>query len=73
MIEHALNSEKIQFARVDGGKSHEERKKAIQLFSKNEDCTVLLASIGSAGTGLVFSLIPDYPEYAISWLIYRAD
>jgi SNF2 family DNA or RNA helicase len=51
LVEKALASERITFQRIDGGKSLRHRKHAIQSFRNNPSCTVLLASIGSAGVG----------------------
>jgi SNF2 family DNA or RNA helicase len=51
LIEKALASERIVFQRIDGGKSLLHRRHAIQSFRHNPSCTVLLASIGSAGVG----------------------
>jgi SNF2 family DNA or RNA helicase len=51
LIEKALASERIVFQRIDGGKSLRHRRQAIQFFRNNPSCTVLLASIGSAGVG----------------------
>lgn len=51
LIEKALASEGILFQRIDGGKSLRDRRQAIQTFRNNSSCSVLLASIGSAGVG----------------------
>jgi superfamily II DNA/RNA helicase len=51
LIEKALASAGIIFQRIDGGKSLRNRRHAIQSFRNNPSCTVLLASIGSAGVG----------------------
>ena len=51
LIEKALAVEGIVFERIDGGKSLRHRRQAIQSFRNNPSCTVLLASIGSAGVG----------------------
>lgn len=51
LIEKVLASERIVFQRIDGGKSLRHRRQAIQSFRNNPSCTVLLASIGSAGVG----------------------
>ena len=51
LVEKALAAERIVFQRIDGGKSLQQRRQAIQSFRDNSSCTVLLASIGSAGVG----------------------
>jgi SNF2 family DNA or RNA helicase len=51
LVEKALAAEQIAFQRIDGGMSLKNRKQAIQCFRDNPACTVLLASIGSAGVG----------------------
>jgi len=52
LIEKALISHGFIFERIDGSKSLSHRRRAIQSFRSNPSCTVLLASIGSAGVGL---------------------
>ncbi|RFU32920.1 hypothetical protein B7463_g3424, partial [Scytalidium lignicola] len=52
LIEKALVSYGFSFERIDGSKSLSHRKRAIQSFRSNPSCTILLASIGSAGVGL---------------------
>jgi SNF2 family DNA or RNA helicase len=51
LIGRALTSEGFNFERIDGGKSLSHRRRAIRAFRTNPSCTVLLASIGSAGVG----------------------
>jgi SNF2 family DNA or RNA helicase len=51
LVEKALAAERITFQRIDGGTSLKNRKQAIKYFRDNPACTVLLASIGSAGVG----------------------
>jgi SNF2 family DNA or RNA helicase len=51
LIEKALAAERIIFQRIDGGKSLRQRRQAIESFRNDPSCTVLLASIGSAGVG----------------------
>ncbi|MCJ1431110.1 hypothetical protein MMC27_000461 [Xylographa pallens] len=51
-LEETLNRESISFARIDGKKTDAQRREAIERFRADPSCTVLLASIGSAGIGL---------------------
>jgi SNF2 family DNA or RNA helicase len=51
LVERALTSEGFIFERIDGGKSLPHRRRALRAFRANPSCTVLLASIGSAGVG----------------------
>jgi SNF2 family DNA or RNA helicase len=51
LIEPALKSGGFCFQRIDGKTSLEGRSAAINEFSQNPKCTVMLASIGSAGEG----------------------
>ncbi|MCJ1401479.1 hypothetical protein MMC11_004693 [Xylographa trunciseda] len=52
LLEQALNHEGISFARIDGKKTDVQRRAAIERFRTDPGCTLLLASIGSAGVGL---------------------
>ena len=51
LIGCALTSEQIGYARIDGSKNELQRRKAIECFRSDTSCTVMLASIGSAGVG----------------------
>ena len=51
LVEQALYKESFKFERLDGRKSDAQRRKALKVFGSNPDCTILLASIGSAGVG----------------------
>jgi SNF2 family DNA or RNA helicase len=51
LIQRALHSEGFGFQRIDGKTSLEGRRMAIEQFNQNPECTVMLASIGSAGEG----------------------
>lgn len=52
LVEIALRQSGIQFARLDGGKSDTQRRAALRKFRDDPTCTVLLATLGSAGVGL---------------------
>ncbi|PYI24428.1 hypothetical protein BO99DRAFT_92671 [Aspergillus violaceofuscus CBS 115571] len=47
-----LHSNKYDFVRLDGGSSLADRQLVIERFTRDESCTVMLASIGSAGEGI---------------------
>ncbi|RAH81607.1 hypothetical protein BO86DRAFT_313518 [Aspergillus japonicus CBS 114.51] len=47
-----LHSNKYDFVRLDGGSSLADRQLMIERFTRDESCTVMLASIGSAGEGI---------------------
>jgi SNF2 family DNA or RNA helicase len=51
LIQQALESHGFVFQRIDGKTSLEERSDAIRQFNEDFNCTILLASIGSAGEG----------------------
>ena len=51
LIGTALTTNGIEFQRLDGTKTHEQRHDALQRFRRDENCSVLLASIGSAAVG----------------------
>lgn len=51
LIEQAFREEKIGWRRIDGQTSLEGRRRAVSEFSGSSDCTVMLASIGSAAEG----------------------
>ncbi|KAK5631046.1 hypothetical protein RRF57_006761 [Xylaria bambusicola] len=50
-VEQALLANGFNYRRIDGQLSLKSRGEAIKAFSENSDCTVMLASIGSAGEG----------------------
>ncbi|KAJ3542098.1 hypothetical protein NM208_g4029 [Fusarium decemcellulare] len=55
MIDHVqkhLNEEGFIVERIDGQASLDQRRKAILRFKEEPDCTIMLASIGSAGEGI---------------------
>jgi SNF2 family DNA or RNA helicase len=56
LVEKALNGTGFQFQRIDGSKSSSNRKKALRVFNESPSCTILLATLGSAGVGYVFIL-----------------
>lgn len=51
LIGTALTAMGIMFQRLDGTKTHDQRRDALQCFRSDESCNVLIASIGSAAVG----------------------
>jgi SWI/SNF-related matrix-associated actin-dependent regulator of chromatin subfamily A3 len=51
LIGVALRTNGFLFEQIDGSKSDLQRRSAIERFRTSPDCTILLASIGSAGVG----------------------
>ncbi|RAH68766.1 DEAD/DEAH box helicase [Aspergillus aculeatinus CBS 121060] len=52
LIATVLHSNNYNYVRLDGGSSLTDRRLALEKFTRNESCTVMLASIGSAGEGI---------------------
>jgi len=52
LVQHALELAGFSVARIDGQKSLQDRATAISRFSRDPECTVMLATIGSAGEGI---------------------
>jgi SNF2 family DNA or RNA helicase len=51
LIQVALRKEGFQLQRLDGSMSLAHRSKAFIEFNDDSTCTIMLASIGSAGEG----------------------
>jgi SNF2 family DNA or RNA helicase len=51
LIAKALIRYGFRFQRIDGQSSLQQRSLAIQQFKEDPACTVMIASIGSAGEG----------------------
>ena len=51
LISQALKAAKICFERLDGKMSTPQSHKAIHKFRDDPECTVFLATVGSAGVG----------------------
>jgi SNF2 family DNA or RNA helicase len=51
LIATALTEHGFRFQRMDGQSSLQQRSVAIQQFNEDPTCTVMIASIGSAGEG----------------------
>lgn len=52
LVQWAFHQEQIDFQRIDGHTSLEGRRRALQEFNSNPDCTVMLATIGSSAEGV---------------------
>lgn len=53
LIQQALELHGFKFCRIDGGTSLEKRRSAIRQLNEDRECTIMLATIGSAGEGCV--------------------
>lgn len=53
LIGNALTKEGFLFHRIDGQSSLSQRKDALERFSNDPECNVMLATIGAAGEGYV--------------------
>lgn len=53
LVQHHLELNGFTFQRIDGQSSLSKRNEAMRLFTEDPKCTVMLASIGSAGEGCV--------------------
>ena len=51
VIAKALTQHGFRYQRIDGQSSLPQRHMAIQQFKEEPTCTVMLASVGSAGEG----------------------
>lgn len=51
LIGQGLSAAKIRYERLDGKMTTPQRHTAIQSFRNDPNCTVFLATIGSAGVG----------------------
>lgn len=51
LVAQALRKHSYKYARIDGHSSLADRRSAIQHFNGDNNGTVMLASIGSAGEG----------------------
>lgn len=54
LIEEAIRAENMSWQRIDGQTNLEGRRMAVAEFSGRSDCTVMLASIGSAAEGYAY-------------------
>ncbi|TGJ79605.1 hypothetical protein E0Z10_g9159 [Xylaria hypoxylon] len=54
-VGQVLLAQGFNYRRIDGQSSLKSRAEAIRVFSEDNNCTVMLASIGSAGEGVDFT------------------
>lgn len=52
LVQNSLQAHRFEFARIDGQMRAKEWKDQIRNFRQKPSCTVLLASIRNAGTGI---------------------
>jgi SNF2 family DNA or RNA helicase len=51
LVQTDLENSGLQIQRIDGQASLQQRRAAVEVFKSDPACTVMLASIGSAGEG----------------------
>jgi SNF2 family DNA or RNA helicase len=51
LTQETLESHGFKYARIDGQTPLKKRSDEIDRFRKNDECTIMLGSIGSAGEG----------------------
>jgi SWI/SNF-related matrix-associated actin-dependent regulator of chromatin subfamily A3 len=51
LIQKSITEHGFRFQRIDGKMSLENRDRAFRTFNNDLSCTIMLASIGSAGEG----------------------
>lgn len=59
LIELAIKSRGIDYERLDGQTSLKSRGESIKRFNEEINCTVMLATIGSAGEGFVIMRLEE--------------
>ncbi|CAI6094506.1 unnamed protein product [Clonostachys chloroleuca] len=67
LAQHVLSTANFKFQRIDGRKTLQARQKAIHEFNEDPECTVLLASIGSAGEGIDLTVANNVHLLEPSW------
>ncbi|KAF8245042.1 hypothetical protein K440DRAFT_424037 [Wilcoxina mikolae CBS 423.85] len=55
LVEKALQTENMLFARFDGSSTIDQRKRTIELFRNDQSVNILLVTIGSGSVGLDFT------------------
>ncbi|KAI5867326.1 P-loop containing nucleoside triphosphate hydrolase protein [Durotheca rogersii] len=56
LVQDALRAKGFNYQRIDGQSSLKARSEAMEIFTEDSNCTVMLASIGSAGEGVDFTV-----------------
>ncbi|VUC36396.1 unnamed protein product [Clonostachys rosea] len=67
LAQRVLNMANFKIQRMDGRKTLQARQKAIHEFNEDPECTVLLASIGSAGEGIDLTVANNVHLLEPSW------
>ena len=62
LVQSDLEKAGLRTQRIDGQVSLQKRRTAIEQFNSDSGCTVMLASIGSAGEGYVVPVQPSFPS-----------
>lgn len=73
LVQAALQRQGFSYTRIDGQSSLTDRTAAIHAFNDNPRCTVLLASIGSAGEGYNIPNIAVFPDFFLIEVRLRID
>ena len=61
LVQQALELEGYRITRIDGQKSLRDRGNSISEFNHDSTCTIMLASIGSAGEGyVIYHIQPQF-------------
>lgn len=65
LVQNDLEASGFSVRRIDGKASLDLRRQAVEQFRTDPKCTVMLASIGSAGEGYVLIMRCVLKEYPI--------
>lgn len=70
LVEVALKINGFKFQRVDGSRTDEQRQRSLKTFRTDDQYSILLASIGSAGVGYYITCL-SYPSPCLSKHLHR--
>jgi len=70
LIQKALELHGFDCCRIDGATRLEDRRDAMQRFNEDRKCTVMLASIGSAGEGCVDLTFTPFFDFSVLIIIF---
>jgi hypothetical protein len=75
LVEYALIKDGFNSQRIDGQTSLNGRSEAIREFNEDPTCTIMLATIGSAGEGYLihFAFLFSFGADVVSVLISQAQ
>ena len=51
LLEKAVKMKELTYQRIDGTKSLQQRREALEAFKEDSSCKILLASLGTAAVG----------------------